>query len=139
MIPPSTGNGVFATGVGPHSVDTCLAGQAGTVVSQTLINIDTAADCILNVPVWAALPWVAAERSCRVGAQKVWSTVMSPQTTLINILAFVVVSKFIAGATADLPLTAKGAVCVDTNLTEDAVMAAGQTLINILTVQSILF
>lgn len=62
---------------------------------------------------------------------------MGPQSTLIYVLASVVIFEFIPGATSGFPLTAKGALCVNTNLADDAVVTASQTLINILTVHSI--
>lgn len=62
---------------------------------------------------------------------------MGSQSALIYVLASVVVSEFIPGATAGFPLTAKGALCVNANLADDAVVTASQTLINILTVHAI--
>lgn len=63
---------------------------------------------------------------------------MGSQNAFINVFAVVVVGEFVPGATAGFPLTAKGALCVNTNLAEDAVVTASQTLINILTIHSIL-
>lgn len=46
---------------------------------------DTAADGVLNETVCALVLRVAAERAGCVGAEKVWSTVVGPQSTLIYI------------------------------------------------------
>ncbi len=109
MIASSTGDRVPATSVGAHCVDARLARQAGTGVGHALVYVwwentsahllpvecflpasdvkltDAAADGVLNVTVWAHLLWVAAERAYCVGARKVRSTVMGPQSTLINV------------------------------------------------------
>lgn len=137
MIASSTGDCVSATSVGAHCVDTSLARRAWTGKGHTLIYINTAADCILNETASARVLWVAAERACSIGANEVSSTVMSPQCTLIYVLASVGICEFIPGATAGFPLTAKGALCVNANLAEDTVVTASQTLINILTIHSI--
>lgn len=50
---------------------------------------------------------------------------------LLPTLASVVIPEFVPGATACLPLTAKGAVCVNANLAGDTVVSANQTLVNI--------
>lgn len=46
---------------------------------------DTAADGVLNETACALVLRVAAERAGCVGAEKVWSTVVGPQSTLIYI------------------------------------------------------
>lgn len=139
MIASSTGDCVPATGVGAHCVDARLARQAWTGAGHTLIYIDTAAGGILDETLCAPLLWMAAKRAGCVGASKVWSTIMGPQSTLIYVLAVVVIFELIPSATAGFPLTAKGALCVNANLAGDAVVTASQTLINILTVHFILF
>lgn len=138
MIAPPTGHYVPTTSVGALCVDAGLSRQAWRGMGQTLIYIDTAADSILNETVSTSLLGPAAKRAGSVDAEKASPTVVSPQSTLIYVLASVVVCEFIPGPTASFPLTAKGALCVDANLAVHAVVTISQTLINVLTGHSIL-
>lgn len=139
VISSSTCDCIPATSVGAPCVHTGLTRRAWTGVDHTLIYVIAVANGILNVSRCTFLFWVAAERACCVCAHKAWSTVMSAQTTLINILASVAVCEFISSTTPCFSLTAKGTLCVYAKQAKDAVVTASQALVHILTVHTILF
>lgn len=107
MIASSTSDCVLATGIGAHCVDTSLGWKTRACFGHTLVDINAAADSILYVTVSAGIFWITAEGAGRVGTNKTLHTVMGSKSTLINVLAAVVVSKFVSSATADVTLAAK--------------------------------
>lgn len=97
-------HGVPLTDVGANCVDTDLPTVAWARLANTFIDINAAAEGVLDKARTTLDLRVTTERPLSVVALKIWATVMDASLTLIDVFAVVGVGEFIASPTADLSL-----------------------------------
>lgn len=105
VVSSTTVNRVPLAGVGANCVDTELPSVAWACLRNTFIDINAAAEGILDKAGTTLDLRDTTERPLCVLTLKLCTTVVDTGLTLINIFAIVVVSEFIASPTADLSLT----------------------------------
>lgn len=139
VVSSTTVNRVSLADVGAHCVDADLPSLAWACLAETFIDINAAAEGVLDIAGTTLDLGDTTEGPLGVLAIKILATVVDTSFTLINIFAVVVVGEFVAGPTADLSLAAERALRVDTALSSPTVAGAEQTLVDILAALSIWF
>lgn len=132
VVSSTTVNRVPPAVVGAHRVDADLPSVAWARLANTLIDINAAAEGILDIANATLDLRDTTERPLGVLTLKLLATVMDTSLTLIDVFAVVAVSEFVAGPTADLSLASERALSVDTTLSSPTVTGSQQTLIDVL-------
>lgn len=125
------------TCVGALSINTGLAWRTWRIQTQTFIDINAVAKCILYEASAALELGSAAEGARCILAVEGGETVVSSCCTFINIFTAIVLSKFVACATIDLSLAAERSHLINTDLSNFTVVGPRDTFINIFTCDTV--